>query len=217
MISTYAEKKLQSSSNGVAFAVAGAMFLAIGASAFGSFVFGALGWGETDYGLDSGMVALMAFVLPGVYLLYRWRKTAARKALFKSYVYAIDEIEYPLIDLMALVGRSWEETDRDLRELIGIGLYPGAYIDRKHALFVRSQETEAHMLKSLGDQAPADTTVADSAYGQTQAPKRLKPVDPDIRDLVVQCPQCGELNYRSADLETCSFCGANLKEIVHGR
>lgn len=217
MISTYADKKLQSSSGGMAFAIAAAIFLVIGASAFGSFVFGALGWGETDYGLDSGMVALIAFIVPGVYFLYRWRKTAARKALFRSYVYAIDETEYPLIDLMALVGRSWEETDRDLRELIGIGLYPGAYIDRKHSLFVRSQEAEEQMLKSLGYQAPSGAPAANSTDGQIQAPRRFKPVDSDIRDLVVQCPQCGELNYRSADLETCSFCGANLKEIVHGR
>ncbi len=218
MISTYAEKKLQSSSNGVAFAVAGAMFLVIGASAFGSFVFGALGWGETDYGLDSGMVALMAFVLPGVYLLYRWRTTAARKALFKSYVFAIDEIEYPLIDLMALVGKIVGGNRSRSARADRCRTVPGS-VYRSQACLVRALagNGSAHAEESRGSSSNRHDRSGQRIRSNAGSEKIQARFDPDIRDLVVQCPQCGELNYRTADLETCEFCGAALKGLDNDR
>ena len=108
-----------------------------------SFLASALGAGPSGYDLDDGIVALVAFVVPGAYFAYRWRAERAKRNLFKSYVFAIDDVETPLIDLAALVGRSLNETDRDLRELIGEGWYPGAYVDRGNYMFVRSLETEA--------------------------------------------------------------------------
>ena len=119
MVSVYAEKKLQSSFSGVPYAIAAAIFLVIGVSAFVSFLASALGAGPSGYDLDDGIVALVAFVVPGAYFAYRWRAERAKRNLFKSYVFAIDDVETPLIDLAALVGRSLNETDRDLRELIG--------------------------------------------------------------------------------------------------
>ena len=65
MISVYAEKNLQSSFGGVPYAIAAAIFLVIGVSAFVSFLASALGAGPSGYDLDDGIVALVAFVVPG--------------------------------------------------------------------------------------------------------------------------------------------------------
>ena len=73
MISVYAEKNLQSSFGGVPYAIAAAIFLVIGVSAFVSFLASALGAGPSGYDLDDGIVALVAFVVPGAYFAYRWR------------------------------------------------------------------------------------------------------------------------------------------------
>lgn len=96
MISVYAEKNLQSSFGGVPYAIAAAIFLVIGVSAFVSFLASALGAGPSGYDLDDGIVALVAFVVPGAYFAYRWRAERAKRNLFKSYVFAIDDVETPL-------------------------------------------------------------------------------------------------------------------------
>ena len=212
VISVYAEKKLQSSFGGVPYAIAAAIFLVIGVSAFVSFLASALGAGSSGYDMDDGVVALVAFVFPGAYFAYRWRVERAKRNLFKSYVFAIDDVETPLIDLAVLVGRSLNETDCDLRELIGEGWYPGAYVDRESYLFVRSPETEAQALGSQGSlSVVADASMAGNAPRRANVRKIVKPLDPEIADIVLQCPQCGELNYRTPELEACEFCGADLR------
>ncbi len=217
MISVYAEKKLQSSFGGVPYAIAAAIFLVIGVSAFVSFLASALGAGPSGYDLDDGIVALVAFVVPGAYFAYRWRAERAKRNLFKSYVFAIDDVETPLIDLAALVGRSLNETDRDLRELIGEGWYPGAYVDRGNYMFVRSLETEAKAFGGQGPLPPASVTTAGGSPRHASVRKTYKPLDPEIADIVLQCPQCGELNYRTPNLEACEFCGADLRGLQDGR
>ena len=56
MISVYAEKNLQSSFGGVPYAIAAAIFLVIGVSAFVSFLASALGAGPSGYDLDDGSI-----------------------------------------------------------------------------------------------------------------------------------------------------------------
>lgn len=217
MVSVYAEKKLQSSFSGVPYAIAAAIFLVIGVSAFVSFLASALGAGPSGYDLDDGIVALVAFVVPGAYFAYRWRAERAKRNLFKSYVFAIDDVETPLIDLAALVGRSLNETDRDLRELIGEGWYPGAYVDRGNYMFVRSLETEAKAFGGQGPLPPASVTTAGGSPRRASVRKTYKPLDPEIADIVLQCPQCGELNYRTPNLEACESCAADLRGLQDGR
>ena len=156
-------------------------------------------------------------MVPGAYFAYRWRAERAKRNLFKSYVFAIDDVETPLIDLAALVGRSLNETDRDLRELIGEGWYPGAYVDRGNYMFVRSLETEAKAFGGQGPLPPASVTTAGGSPRRASVRKTYKPLDPEIADIVLQCPQCGELNYRTPNLEACEFCGADLRGLQDGR
>ena len=51
-------------------------------------------------------------------------------------------------------------------------------------------------------------------HSQARRDKRRSNVWKLEAPTLVKCPQCGELNYRTADLETCEFCGAALKGLV---
>lgn len=167
--------------------------------------------------MDDALVGLIAFMAPGAYFVYRWQAARTKKKLFGSYVDAIYDAEISLIDLASLVGRSVTETDRDLRELIGLGWYPGACIDRESYRFLRSFDAEMRMLQALGQPMSYGMPVATAPSNMTRARKQGKPLDPEIVGLVVECPRCGELNYRSPRLEACEFCGADLRGFLHGR
>ncbi|ODU55898.1 MAG: hypothetical protein ABT01_05110 [Clostridium sp. SCN 57-10] len=139
-------------------------------------------------------VIFLAWVVGGVLILLKIRKTKAKAEQYKKYLNAIVNVGERSIDNIAsAVSVTYGQAQADIQAMIDVGFLSGAYIHEGNRAVVLSQDIQAEQ--------PA-YVAAPSASGQ---------LDTRQQPRSVRCPGCGASNVViGGRITECEYCGTPL-------